>query len=245
MSAYPDSPYINVQNFPLNLRNSGYSISLQIKTFRTFNVHNFPLNLRSFGFSIYLQIQTIHTLKVHNFLPNLRNSGFSIYLQIQTFRTNNIYNFPLNLHRSGCSISLEIQTIRTFIMYTISRWILEILDIQFLRKTRHSVHLIYIISLWIYVVLNFQFTCKSRQPYIYCTQFTMEFTQFWILNYFVNLDIPYIYNLHKFALNLRNFGYSIFTKTRHSVHLMYTFSFWIYVVLDFQFIYKSRHSAHI
>ena len=48
----------NVQNFLFNLCNSRYSISLQIRTFRTFNVHNFPLNFRSSRQSIFQKIQT-------------------------------------------------------------------------------------------------------------------------------------------------------------------------------------------
>ena len=60
--ATPDIPCkYNVQNFFFNLRNSGYSISLQIQTFRTFNVHNFPLNLRFSTQLIFLQIQTFCT----------------------------------------------------------------------------------------------------------------------------------------------------------------------------------------
>ena len=51
-STNQDIPYIyNIHNFPLNLRNFGYSISKQNHTFRTFNAHNFPLNLHSSGFS--------------------------------------------------------------------------------------------------------------------------------------------------------------------------------------------------
>ena len=51
----------NVHNFSFNLRNFGYSISLEIRTFRKFNEHNFPLNLRSSRQSIFLQIQTFCT----------------------------------------------------------------------------------------------------------------------------------------------------------------------------------------
>ena len=60
--ANPDIPCkYNIQNFFFDLHNSGYSISLQIRTFRTINVHNFPLNLRSSTQLIFLQIQTFCT----------------------------------------------------------------------------------------------------------------------------------------------------------------------------------------
>ena len=92
-----DKPYINnVHNFPLNFQSSGYSIFLQIMTFRTYNVRNFPLNFRSSGHSIFLQIQTFRTYNVHNFRLNLCKSGYAIFLPILTFRTYNIHNFSLN-----------------------------------------------------------------------------------------------------------------------------------------------------
>ena len=85
------------------------------------------------------------------------------FCKIQTVRTFDVHNFLLNIRCSGYSNSLQIQTFRTYIMYTISRWIDEIFDIQFLCKTRLFVHLMYTISIWIYAVLDFQFICKSRQ----------------------------------------------------------------------------------
>jgi len=55
----------NVPNFPLNLRNSGFSTFLQIQTFHTHNGKNFQLNLcKIFNF---LEIRTIHTYNLHNF----------------------------------------------------------------------------------------------------------------------------------------------------------------------------------
>ena len=93
---------------------------------------------------------------------NSFRSGFSIYLQILTVRTFCVHKFPLNLRSSRFSISPHIQTYHTYIMYTISRRIYEILDIQFLPKTKHSVHLMYTISRGIYPVLDFQFICKSK-----------------------------------------------------------------------------------
>ena len=105
----------------------------------------------------------------------------------------------------------------------------------------------YIISRWIYEILD-------------------------ICNLSAKPDIPYIYNVHNFLLNLRNFGYSIslqnqtfhtykmytishwiyeildiqfFLKTGYSVHLLSTIYRWIYAVLGFQFICKSRRSVHL
>ena len=90
LSANPDILCVYIaHNFPLNLRNFGYSISSPNQTFRTY-AHNYQLNLHSNGFSIYLQIMTIRTFNVHNYPLNLRSSGFSIYLQIQTVRTFNV-----------------------------------------------------------------------------------------------------------------------------------------------------------
>ena len=157
---------------------------MQIQTVRTFNVQNFPLNIRSYGFSNYLRIQTVRTFNVHNFPLNLSSSGYSISLSIHIFRTFNVNNFPLNLNSTGYLISLQILTFRTYKMDTISHWIFLILDIQFLRKARHSI-------------------------LIKCTQFPDELTKFWIFNFSANPDSLNIYNVHNFSPNLRNFGYSI------------------------------------
>ena len=121
------------------------------------------------------------------------------------------------------------------IMYTISRRIYHILDIQFFCKSKHSVHITYTITRWIYTIQDIQFFCKSK-PFVHLlTQFVVEFTLFWIFNFSANLDNPYVqctqfplkfmlflysiflqiqtiyvYNVHNFSLNLRNFGCSIF-----------------------------------
>ena len=71
-------------------------------------------------------------------------------------------------------------------MYTISRWIYAALDIQFLCKSGHSVHIL-------------------------CTQFLVEFTKFWIFNFSTKPDIPYIY-CTQFSLNLRSSRYSIYLQ---------------------------------
>ena len=83
---------------------------------------------------------------VHNFLLNLRSFGRSIFLQIQTFRTCNVQNFPLSLRSSRQSIFLQIQTFCTNIMYTIFCRIYAVLDVQFICKAKHSVHVLYTIS---------------------------------------------------------------------------------------------------
>ena len=101
---------------------------------------------------------------------------------------------------------------------------------------------------------------------------SIEFSEFWIFNYFANLDIPCKYNVHNFFFNLRNSVYSIslqiWTFCTFNVHnfplnlpsstqliflqiqtfctkIMYTIFYRIYAVLDVQFFCKSRHSVHI
>ena len=88
-SAYPVMLYIYiVHNFPLNIRISGYSIFLLIKTFCTNNVHNFPLNFRNSGYWIFCANPDIpYIYNVLNFPFYLRSSGYSILLQMQTFHT--------------------------------------------------------------------------------------------------------------------------------------------------------------
>ena len=70
--------------------------------------------------------------------------------------------------------------------------------------------------------------------YIWCTQFPIRFMQFWIFN-FQQIYTIHRYNVHNFPWNLCNSRYSIFYKSRQSVHLMYTISRWIHAILDIQF----------
>ena len=86
---------------------------------------------------------------------------------------------PLKLRSSRYSIFRQIQTFRTYITYRIFRQIFATLDIQFFGKSNHSVH-------------------------IQCTQFPIEFSQFWIFNFSANLDVPDIYNVHNFPLTFHS-----------------------------------------
>ena len=132
-------------------------------------------------------------------------------------------------------------------MYTISWWIFAVLDIQFFSKLLLSIH-------------------------IYCTQFPVEFSQFWTNDFFANPGIPYIYNVHNFPLNISGRGYSIFLLIQifraYNVHnfpfnflsfgysisllihtsrmyKMYTIFRRIFTVLDIQIFCKSRQSVQI
>ena len=49
----------------------------------------------------------------------------------------------------------------------------------------------YTISRWIYEILDIQFFAKKDIPDIYYTQFPVEFTQFYIFNLSSNPDCPY------------------------------------------------------
>ena len=131
----------------------------------------------TFNFSTNPEIPYIYN--INNFPLNFRSSGDSIFLQIWTFRIYIyiVYNFPLNFRSSGYSIFLQIQTFCSNIIYKISSLIYVILDIQFLSKSEHSVHLMYTIFLQtqtfctnimytiffqIYAILDVKFFCKSR-----------------------------------------------------------------------------------
>ena len=98
-SANLDWPYINnIHNFPLNFRSSGYSIFLQIQTFRTYNVQNFPLNFSCTGHSIFLQIQPFRYIyNVYNFPLNFWSSGYSISsANLDIPYIYSVHNFPSN-----------------------------------------------------------------------------------------------------------------------------------------------------
>ena len=118
-------------------------------------MYTFPCS----GYSIFLEIQTIYTYNVHKFQLNLCNSRFLMFLQIRTICIYNAHNFPNNLCHSGYLIFLQIQSIRTYNVHNF-RWIYTILDIPFLCKSRHSIHIIYTIL--------------------------AEFKQFLIFNFFAN-----------------------------------------------------------
>ena len=132
-SANPDILYIHkAQNLPLNLRSSGYSIFLQIQTFRTYIMYRIFRRIFE-ALDIQFFCKTRHSVHISRtqFPFNFHSSGYSKFLQIQTFRTYYVYNFSFNLRSSRHSISLQIKTFCTYITYTIFRWIYAVLDIQF------------------------------------------------------------------------------------------------------------------
>ena len=190
LSANLDWPYINnVHNFPLNFRCSGYSIFLQIPTFRTYDVQNSLLNFRGTGHSIFrqiqpfltyityrisrwifgvlviqfpLQIQTFRTYTMYTISRRIFAVWIVNFLQIQTFRTYNAHNFQLNLRNYGNQFFFKSKhSVR--IMYWIFCRIYGVLDIQFFCKSRHYVHITYTISSSISAVLDIQFFSKSRR----------------------------------------------------------------------------------
>ena len=123
----------------------------------------FPVEFSQFwiyNFSANPNIPYIYN--VHKFPLNISDRGYSIFLLIQTFRAYNVHNFPFNFLNSRYSISLQIQTFHMYKLYTISRRIFAVLDIQIFCKSRHSVQIIHTISRSIYIVLDIQFLCKSR-----------------------------------------------------------------------------------
>ena len=105
-------------------------------------------------------------------------------------------------------------------MYTISRWIFAVLDIQFfLQIQTFSTHYVY----------NFPFNLCSSGHSI----------SLYILTFRA-------YNIHNFPLNFRNSIYSIFLRIQtFRTYIMYTISRWIFAVLDIQFLCQSRHSVQI
>ena len=109
------------------------------------------------------------------------------------------------------------------IMYTISHSIFSILDIQFLCKSRHSI----CINCTQFPVefsqfWIFKFSANPDILYKLYIQFPVQFTLFWTLNFSANADISNIYNLPNFPLNIRCSGYSIFvlikTFLTYNVH---------------------------
>ena len=132
-------------------------------------------------------------------------------------------------------------------MYTISRSIFAILNIQFICKSRHYVHITYSISAKISLVRDIQFFCKSRNSvHIYFKQFPVEFSQFWRFNFSKNPDIPQIYNVYNFPLNFWSSGYSYFLQIQtFYAYILYIISLLIYVILDIQFLWKSKHSVNL
>ena len=91
-SGNPDIPYIYFTQFPVEFPlfwTFNFSVNLDMPYIN--NVHNFPLNFQCSGYSIFLQIQTFRTYNVHNIPLNFRNSRQSNFLQIQSFCTNKMY----------------------------------------------------------------------------------------------------------------------------------------------------------
>ena len=110
-------------------------------------------------------------------------------------------------------------------MYTTSRWIFGVRDIQFFCKSRHSGHITYRIHRWISAVLDIQFFCKSNHSlHIWCVQFPVEFLEFWIFNFLCKSRHSVHIQCTQFPVKFSQFGLSIFYKFRHSVRIMYTIS---------------------
>ena len=151
----------------------------------------------TFNFSANLDRSYINN--VHNFPLNFRSSGYSIFLQIPTFRTNILQNSPLNFRSTGHLIFRQIQPFLIYIIYTISRWIFGVLDIQFLLQFQtFCSYIMYTISRRIYAV----WTVNFLQIQTFCT-----------------------YSVHNFPQNLRSYGNQFFFKSKHSVRIMY----WIFL----------------
>ena len=74
------------------------------------------------------------------------------------------------------------------LMYIISHWIYaglcvqRVRRVQFFCESRQSVHIMFTISCSIYAILDVQFSSNPDNPYIKCTQFPVQFTQFNALN---------------------------------------------------------------
>ena len=198
----------------------------------------FPVEFPLFwSINISANVDMSYINNVHNFPLNFQSSKNSIFLQIQTVRTYNVQNFPLNFRSSRHSIFLQNQRCRTYIMYIISRWIFGVLDIQFfLQIQTFRTYIMYRISRWIYAILDINFSANSNIPYIWCTQFPVEFAQFRTVNFSANPNNLYKYNVHNFLSNLCSFGCSIFLQIHtFRTYIMYTISEWIFGVLDIQF----------
>ena len=131
-------------------------------------------------------------------------------------------------------------------MYTIFSWIYKILDIQFPRKTKHSVHLMHTISRWIYAVLDFQFICKSKLSVH--LMYTISHRIYLVLYFqFICKSRHYVRIMYIISLlNLYISGYSISLQIQiFRKYIMYTISRWICEILDIQFLHKTRHSVHL
>ena len=172
---------------PLNLRNFGHSIFLLIQTFRTYITYTIShwiyavLGIRFFCksrhsvrimYTISCLIDAIFNIQFFcysKYSVHIYRTQFSIeFLQHWTFNffanttiscIYNVHNFSMNFSSFGYSIFLQIQSFRTYIMYSISRWILVVLDIQFFYTSRDSIHIMYTICLWIYIIWVIQIFC--------------------------------------------------------------------------------------
>ena len=106
-------------------------------------------------------------------------------------------------------------------MYTIPRSIFTILEIQFLYKSRHSLHIMYTISCCIYAILDIQFLLQI-QTFRTDIMYTMSRRIFavWTVN-FLQIQTFRTYNVRNFPLNLRSFGNQFLFKSKHSISIMY------------------------
>ena len=157
---------------------------------------------------------------MHNFSLNLCNSGYSIFHQTQTFRTYNGHNFPLNLCNFVYSIFLHIQTFCTYDVHNFPlnlRNSRYLIFLQILTICTYNVHNL----LWNTQFWIFNFFANLNNPYVQCTQFPVKFMLF-LYSIFLQIQTIYVYNVHNFSLNLRNSGCSIFLKSSYFVHKMYT-----------------------
>ena len=125
----------------------------------------------------------------------------------------------MNFHCSGYSIFLQIQPFLTYIMYTISRWIFGVLDIQFPQQI------------------------QTFRRYIMSTIFRRIFAVWTV--YFLQIQTFRTYSVHNFPQNFHSYGNKFFFKSKHSVRIMYWIFRRINGVLDIQFFCKSRHYVHI
>ena len=95
-------------------------------------------------------------------------------------------------------------------MCTIYRSIYAIQVVQFLCKSRHSVHTMYTISSLIFTVLDIRLFCKYRHSAH--IMYTISHSTYAVLDtqFLHHPVMQYIYTVHNFSLNIRISGYSIF-----------------------------------
>ena len=73
---------------------------------------------------------------------------------------------------------------------------------------------------------------------MYCTQFSVEFMQFWTFNFSTYPHVLYKYNVHNFLSNLCSFGCSIFLQIQN-ISYMYCTQFQIEFLLFWTFNFSA------